>query len=476
MSLLPPAKSAPSDSISGADPACRVNNVVPTSAVFAAALERLNRSSTISLFQRLTQEIDEHCRTLGGAAVGVGIPAGGRPGEDGGARTELLALLALLRETTEQHRSEIALIQKQLSDVQALSTRSQEEFEAQVRALFNRHIEQSLSPALTTASARIEQNVSTVFERDLKQIESRLAKEIAAHPKRRGWLVPTLLALLLGALCLLIGLLLGRRSFSTPCPAVNCCAGGADGRGGLSSAAGAGAAIVAPMGFQAPDHPRSKESEINLGSGAASAASDGGGLRGSAASEVGSPRGAAGPDEGKSKGASTADSAHTPLVAVSVSAVSPAGSQKEFADLTFAPGSMEAELLRFLKEPGARKTRSFLMDRLRFASGSHEVNPEGKEQVWALAQILGSHPSALIEIRGHIDGMEGEVYKGPDQHPGMGLSQIRAECVLKRLQFQKVPSWRMRIQGMGAARPVADNKSEEGRQRNRRVEIVVTRR
>lgn len=432
MSPLPPVVRPPSSSASGADPACRVNHVVPTSAIFAAALERLNRTSTIDLFQQLTQEIDAHCRTLGGAVVGAGMGAGaGRPAE-GAARAELVALLTLLRETTEQHRSEIVLIQKQLSDLQALSARSQGEFDAQMSALFNRHIEQSLTPALTAASTRIEQNVATVFDRDLKQIETRLAKEVATRerPARRGWLLTMLLVLLIGGLCVLIGLLLGRRSFSQPCPAVSCCAGGGDGRSGIGpatsavGAVGATGAIVAPMGALNPGTGATRESEIS-------------GISGNSGSS--GMRGAAVPSGGSA-----------------------------------APGAMEAELERFLKLPGTKGPRAFVMDRLQFSSGSHEVNEAGKDQVRALAQILNSYPKAQIEIRGHSDGAEGEVYSGSDQHPGMSLSLIRADCILKRLTFQRVPSARMRITGMGAQRPVADGGSEEGRRRNRRVEIVVT--
>lgn len=487
MSPLPPVVRPPGDSLSGADPACRVNNVVPTSAIFAAALERLNRSSTISLFQKLTQEIDAHCRTLGGVAVGVGVGAGmgagaGRPAEEGAARAELVALLALLRETTEQHRSEIALMQKQLSDLQALSANSQGAFEAQVGALFNRHIEQSLTPALTAASSRIEQNVATVFDRDLKQIETRLAKEVASRerPARRGWLLTALLILLIGGLCVLIGLLLGRRNFSQPCPAVNCCGGGADGRTGIGPVSGSGpgvgtsnaaaaGAIVAPMGALNPGAGTTRESEIQ------GAVPGSGGAKTAAAPEVRNP-----------KVSASTSSSENPIVAGNTDAAKQAGSQKEYPGLSpapketpggalsFSPGSMEAELEKFLKQPGAKVPRAFVMDRLQFASGSHEVNQAGKDQVRALAQILNSHPSAQIEIRGHTDGAEGEVYAGPDQHPGMGLSQIRADCVLKRLMFQRVPSARMRITGMRDTRPVADVRSEEGRQRNRRVEIVVT--
>lgn len=520
MTPLPPVVRPPGDSLSGSDPACRVNNVVPTSAIFAAALERLNRTSTITLFQKLTQEIDEHCRTLGGAVAGVGVGIGmgagpGRPSQEGAARAELVALIALLRETTEQHRSEIALIQKQLSELQGLSAKSQGAFEAQVSALFNRHIEQSLTPALTAASSRIEQNVATVFDRDLKQIETRLAKEVAVRerPARRGWLLTALLVLLIGGLCVLIGLLLGRRNFSQPCPAVNCCGGGTDGRTGIGPVSGTGvsaagsagamvAPMVAPMGALSPSGGTTRESEIksseikNRG-----AAPDGASASTSATPDVRNPgastapipdirnagAAAAGTPGGRSpKIAGTTSSSGNPIVAGNTDAARGAGSQKEYPGLSFVaggspgaaaasvPGSMEAELQKFLKQPGAKAPRVFVMDRLQFASGSHEVNQSGKEQVRALAQILNSHPTTQIEIRGHTDGTEGEVYSGPDQHPGMSLSQIRADCVLKRLQFQRVPSARMRITGMGATRPVGDVRSEEGRQRSRRVEIVVT--
>jgi hypothetical protein len=280
MPPLPPSVRSQGDSVSGSDSACRVNSVVPTSAIFAAALERLNRTSTISLFQTLTQEIDAHCRSLGGAAAGVGVGGGtgagaSKPAEESAVRTELLGLLALLRETTEQHRSEIALIQKQMSDIQALSAKSQSEFESQVSVLFNRHIEQSLTPALTAASARIEQNVATVFDRELRQIETRLAKEAAERerPVRRGWLLTALLILLLAGLCIVIGLLLGRRSFSPPCPSASC-GGAAEGRTGAGpvsgsslgagtgmSALGVAGAVVAPMGAQNPTAATTRESE-----------------------------------------------------------------------------------------------------------------------------------------------------------------------------------------------------------------------
>jgi hypothetical protein len=53
--LVPPKKGEE-------DPSCLVKNVVPTSTVFAAALERLNRQSVIHLLQQIIHEVDQHCQ------------------------------------------------------------------------------------------------------------------------------------------------------------------------------------------------------------------------------------------------------------------------------------------------------------------------------------------------------------------------------------------------------------------------------
>src|SRR5262249_17116536 len=50
---------------SAEDPSCRVQNVIPTGAVFSAALERLNRTSMIHVLQQIVHEVDVHCQTFG---------------------------------------------------------------------------------------------------------------------------------------------------------------------------------------------------------------------------------------------------------------------------------------------------------------------------------------------------------------------------------------------------------------------------
>ena len=451
MSPLPPSMTPPREPgppPPAADPACRVNNVIPTSAIFAAALERLNRSSTIELLQQLTQEVDAHCRTLSSAALPV--PPDGRP------QSELLALLTLLRQTTEQHQREVVAVQRQLTELQALSDKTNSELESRIGALFNQHIEQNLTPALAAASSRLEQSAAAAVARDLKQLGEQLLTDIRARERRRRlWTVLLLLLLLLLGLggVFAMGLLAGRRGAATaacpPAPSIPACI---------------------PQCASAPA-PAGQTKELSLGQPRTSPPSASAGLLpGSSSANIGD---GPGPDPTHDpKFASSGDSRFQSAT----DAANPVKLRVGLTDLELPPGSMEADLIDFLKRPGARGSRTFTMDRLHYKTASHEVPADGKEQVYYLAQILRAYPTAQIEIRGHNDGTESEVYTGPNPYRNYTLSQLRADCVFRRLQNQSVPAARMRIRGLAATRPVTDDRTEEGRQRNRRVEIVVTKR
>lgn len=140
------------------------------------------------------------------------------------------------------------------------------------------------------------------------------------------------------------------------------------------------------------------------------------------------------------------------------------------------PGSMETALASFLGGSARRGPRTFTLDRLAYPPNSHEMNPSGKEQVYLLGQVLSAFPNARIAIHGNIDGRERERYIGPNPYRGYTLSKLRADCVFRRLRHQGVSPARMRILGDGDSRPVADDATKQGRQWNRRVEIVVVRR
>ncbi|MEJ2719569.1 MAG: OmpA family protein [bacterium] len=83
-----------------------------------------------------------------------------------------------------------------------------------------------------------------------------------------------------------------------------------------------------------------------------------------------------------------------------------------------------------------------------------------------IAAILNQFEEMKIAIEGHTDSI------GPDEY-NLGLSQRRARAVYEFLVSQGVDESRMSWEGYGESRPVADNSTDEGRQRNRRVDLVI---
>jgi len=102
-----------------------------------------------------------------------------------------------------------------------------------------------------------------------------------------------------------------------------------------------------------------------------------------------------------------------------------------------------------------------------FASGKSQLLPGAEAKLSEVADALVSgSPDSTMEVEGHTDS------QGPDER-NLKLSEARAESVRAYLVSHGVAADRITAKGLGEARPVADNKSPEGRANNRRVEIVV---
>jgi outer membrane protein OmpA-like peptidoglycan-associated protein len=83
-----------------------------------------------------------------------------------------------------------------------------------------------------------------------------------------------------------------------------------------------------------------------------------------------------------------------------------------------------------------------------------------------VATILNQFPEMKIRVEGHTDNVGKADYN-------LELSQRRAQAVLDFLATQQVAAERMTFEGFGMTRPVADNSTVEGRQKNRRVDLVI---
>lgn len=113
-----------------------------------------------------------------------------------------------------------------------------------------------------------------------------------------------------------------------------------------------------------------------------------------------------------------------------------------------------------------------LLEDILFNSGKTIIKPEGKETLIKVADVLKENcPDKNVSIEGHTDN-EPIRYSGWESN--WELSTARANSVLHFfIDNCGIKPERIRIVGFGEYAPVASNETEEGRQQNRRVEIVI---
>jgi chemotaxis protein MotB len=113
-----------------------------------------------------------------------------------------------------------------------------------------------------------------------------------------------------------------------------------------------------------------------------------------------------------------------------------------------------------------------LTDQLLFDSGSATIKPAGLPLMHAVAGLLQQEKSHQVEVEGHTD----PVPTSSSQYPtNWELSTARASSVVRELASDGVQQQRLTAAGRAYLDPVADNSSDAGRSRNRRVEIILPR-
>jgi outer membrane protein OmpA-like peptidoglycan-associated protein len=113
------------------------------------------------------------------------------------------------------------------------------------------------------------------------------------------------------------------------------------------------------------------------------------------------------------------------------------------------------------------QTTWFDFDRLLFATGSATLEPASEEQLSNVAAILKAYPKVKIKLGAYTDNTG-------DAAANLQLSDQRAKNVMAELVKLGVDPARLEAEGYGEEHPVADNKTEEGRQLNRRISLRVT--
>jgi outer membrane protein OmpA-like peptidoglycan-associated protein len=102
-----------------------------------------------------------------------------------------------------------------------------------------------------------------------------------------------------------------------------------------------------------------------------------------------------------------------------------------------------------------------------FATGSATLSGALQNDLRAVAQSLNNNPNSTVNVIGHTDNVG-------ESNFNFGLSQRRAQAVTSVLINAGVPANRLIATGQGENQPLASNLTAEGRQQNRRVEIIIT--
>lgn len=105
---------------------------------------------------------------------------------------------------------------------------------------------------------------------------------------------------------------------------------------------------------------------------------------------------------------------------------------------------------------------------LKFRSGYADLPPDSEELLRKLAAVIAIYPNSALTVEGHTDSQGSE--SGNQQ-----LSQARADAVLNELVGNyRIGALRINAIGYGETRPVANNETNAGRARNRRIDLLIT--
>ena len=145
------------------------------------------------------------------------------------------------------------------------------------------------------------------------------------------------------------------------------------------------------------------------------------------------------------------------------------GNKNYMTNFRYAKGAMELYEQKVTDmsavEKAIAETGKFVTNNILFETGKATLKPESMEEIQKVADYMKKNPTARFEVQGHTDNQGSDKINDP-------LSQQRAEAVVKALEGLGCDPFNMRAVGKGSHEPVADNATEDGRAKNRRVEFI----
>ncbi len=127
-------------------------------------------------------------------------------------------------------------------------------------------------------------------------------------------------------------------------------------------------------------------------------------------------------------------------------------------------GAMEQEVTADAMYDALNKD-GFMALQINFDTGKSTIRAESMPIVDQIAALMTAHADLKISVEGHTDNVGAPA-------SNKALSEQRAKAVVDAVVQKGIPAGRLSAAGWGQDKPVADNRTEEGRARNRRVEIV----
>jgi outer membrane protein OmpA-like peptidoglycan-associated protein/tetratricopeptide (TPR) repeat protein len=111
--------------------------------------------------------------------------------------------------------------------------------------------------------------------------------------------------------------------------------------------------------------------------------------------------------------------------------------------------------------------KPFVLTNVHYGTDRHDLSPEAKKDIdTTLLAFLIQNPEVIVEVSSHTDDEASDAYNN-------SLSKKRAEGVVQYLVSKGISLERLQFHGYGETRPIADNKTKEGRAANRRTEFKI---
>ncbi|MBK8735467.1 MAG: OmpA family protein [Saprospiraceae bacterium] len=127
---------------------------------------------------------------------------------------------------------------------------------------------------------------------------------------------------------------------------------------------------------------------------------------------------------------------------------------------------LEANLVKALDKAGTSENRTLVLDNIYFETGSANLNNDSEYALKVISNTFAKYPNLKVEISGHSDNVGNPA-------SNLSLSQERANSVKTYLTANGAQSGNLTSIGFGQNKPIADNSTEEGRGKNRRIEFKI---